>query len=165
MVQLNSPPLYLPLRFADRLKNHPASFLFGLNCQIRSEYCVNSKFSLFWGQNIYFWNCKRILATASLFPTLHLGLFFDPTSWSTPAQVTPFPLLAPSGDRSWCNHTAYVTHSTIIIWRGVPTSPNLFITLCLGYSKVSAGHMWRLLLRLEAAQGDPLTTARLLLNR
>jgi len=27
------------------------------------------------------------------------------------------------------------------------------------------GHMWRLLLRLEAAQGDPLTTARLLLNR
>jgi len=27
------------------------------------------------------------------------------------------------------------------------------------------GHMWRLMLRLEAAQGDPLTTARLLLNR
>jgi len=27
------------------------------------------------------------------------------------------------------------------------------------------GHMWRLVLRLEAAQGDPLTTARLLLHR
>lgn len=27
------------------------------------------------------------------------------------------------------------------------------------------GHMWRLMLRLEAAQGDPLTTAKLLLNR
>ena len=145
-----------------QVKNHPASFLFGLNCQIRSAYCADSKFPCF-GVKIYifaiakgFWSqsAPSLLSILGCFSTQRLGR--RPHRWHFP------PILAPSGDRSWCNHTAYVTHSTIIIWRGVPTSPNLFIALCLGYSKVSAGHMWRLLLRLEAAQGDPLTTARLL---
>ena len=50
-----------------------------------------------------------------------------------------------------------------------PHNPHLLVVHTMPAQEKStisnAGHMWRLVLRLEAAQGDPLNTAKLLLHR
>ena len=113
MVQISSNHLFQPLQFADRFVDH---------------YPV-TRTTPWTGTNSFV--SKRIVDTASPFPTPPLGLFFDPMSWLTHAQVISFTC------HSFCNSEPLE----------------------------DAGHMWRLMLRLEAAQGDPLTTAKLLLNR
>ena len=113
MAQISSNHLFQPLQFADRFVDH---------------YPV-TRTTPWTGTNSFV--SKRIVDTASPFPTPPLGLFFDPMSWLTHAQVISFTC------HSFCNSEPLE----------------------------DAGHMWRLMLRLEAAQGDPLTTAKLLLNR